>query len=109
MSGRNELDDEFTRLSTPLGPYDTEDKAYEDARASWYDRDRAVNRPAGGNPMDAARGQAYEALLNECASAGIELGKYDRAVLVWLADMEIGTAQVVLGLLRRARLAGENI
>jgi hypothetical protein len=46
------------------------------------------------------------ALIVTAATAGVELGDFDRQVLSWLAKWEPSTVQVVIGLITRAHAAG---
>lgn len=75
------------------GPYETERKALADA-AEVYDA------------MRSKRGQVHVlnlAVLEEaCTAAKVELGEYDRSVIVWLAGFEPQQTQVVAELIRRA-------
>jgi len=48
----------------------------------------------------------HRLLEDTCLAAGVQLGAYDHAILLWLADWEPSTAAVVASLIRRAHLAG---
>lgn len=44
----------------------------------------------------------HKMLISACASAGAELGAYDRRVLLWLATWEPQACAVIAGLIGRA-------
>jgi hypothetical protein len=57
--------------------------------------------PSGGFVLPAERAWYIEAALG-----GIELGRYDRRIVDWLAQWDDYTARLVVSLLVRARRAG---
>lgn len=57
--------------------------------------------PGGGFVPEADRRAYIEAAL-----AGVELGRYDRRIIAWLAQWDDYTARLVVSLLVRARRAG---
>ncbi len=57
--------------------------------------------PRGGFVVEAERRWYIEAALG-----GIELGRYDRRIIAWLAQWDDYTARLLVSLLVRARRAG---
>jgi hypothetical protein len=57
--------------------------------------------PPGGYVPEADRRRYIEAALS-----GVELGRYDRRIITWLAQWDDYTARLVVSLLVRARRAG---
>ena len=70
---------------------------------------RAIFDAADRDPRDAAlRHHAHAMLISACVSAGVELGGYDRRILLWLAGFEPQACAVVAGLIGRAHDAGSE-
>ncbi len=44
----------------------------------------------------------HRLLEDACGAAGVDLGAYDQAILLWLAGFEPSTCAVVAGLIARA-------
>lgn len=74
------------------GPYWTREQAASD-----------INGP-DGSPDRARRLAALTAAIN---TAGVSAGAFDCDVIAWLAGWEPETVQVVIGLIERARAAGD--
>jgi hypothetical protein len=86
--------------ATVHGPYDTSGDALRDA-AHVYDASRRQERRG-------TMGQVAEGLLLAAlASAGVQLGQYEREIAGWLAGYEPETVLVVIGWIERAR-AGQG-
>lgn len=66
----------------------------------------AALRGAGQRRHRSVQGVRLRHLMDACRESGVELGALDRQVLTWLAGWEDHTAQVVIGLIRRAHAAG---
>ncbi len=49
---------------------------------------------------------SHEMLISACVAASVELGAYDRRILLWLAGWEPETCVVVAGVITRAHEAG---
>lgn len=84
------------------GPYESVIETLSEA-LPWEIRalhDSGRVRPS--DPDRLVRGTQLAHLEDACASAGVELGAYDRSILEWLAGYEPSTVQVVIGLIRRA-------
>ena len=89
------------RRSVVPGPYEDERTAYRDFQTAHPERFAdAVRRPGGGWQRI-----QYEALLDACQAARVPLGAWDVRVLVWLAQWEPETVQVVIGLVLRANVS----
>src|SRR6266568_3723268 len=58
------------------------------------------------SPTEAMRDGNHRLLEDACRAAGVELGKWDERILVWLAKWEPSTVAVVAGLIARAHEAG---
>jgi hypothetical protein len=74
------------------GPFETERQARESARHI-YDSPPGTGAWGDGN---------HRMLENACRTAGVELGAYDHAILVWLSGWEPSTVAVITGLITRA-------
>jgi hypothetical protein len=74
------------------GPFETERQAADAARHI-YDSPPGTGAWGAGN---------HKLLEDACTSAGIQLGAYDHAILLWLAGWEPSTCAVVAGLITRA-------
>ena len=86
---------------TVHGPYDTSGEALRDA-AHVYDASRRQERR--GTMSQISEGLLLAAL----ASAGVQLGEFERGIAGWLAGYEPETVLVVIGWIERARSA-ENL
>lgn len=83
------------------GPFETEQQARElPAVQAVYEAYRAD--PGVGRMAPHARRMLDET----CAAAGVELGAYDRRILLWLSGWEPQTCAVLAGLISRAHDAG---
>ena len=82
----------------PLGPFETGREAREvPAVRTIYAATRASNRRG-------VMGERNHQLLEEaCTAAGVELGAYDRRILLWMAGWEPETCAVVAGWVSRGR------
>ena len=58
------------------------------------------------SPAEAWQDGMHRLLEDVCGAAEIELGRFDHAILVWLAGWEPSTVAVVAGLIARARPPG---
>lgn len=84
-----------------FGPYDLESAAAAEPLP------RATVRLYRTHGVGAAGDTVEEYLLDVLRSLGVELGVYDRRILVWIANRcEPVVAQVFLGLITRAYVAG---
>jgi hypothetical protein len=63
-------------------------------------------RTKSGDPDRLVRGTIEQHLLDACADSHVELGTYDRRILAWLSNADYSTAQVIIGLIRRAHASG---
>jgi hypothetical protein len=77
-----------------IGPFESERAAAAAARHIY-----------GLPPGTGAWGAAAHKMLED-ACAGIDLGAYDHAIILWLAGWEPSTVAVIAGLITRARQAG---
>jgi hypothetical protein len=88
------------------GPYETE----REARLARMPIAVAELHDAGlvdaGDPGRLTRNTVLAHLEAACEAARLDLGAYEHRVLEWLAGGETNTAQVVIGLIRRAHAAG---
>lgn len=89
----------------PLGPFETEQEALgSPAVRAIYDAMRA----APGSGVMAGRG--HRLLEKACEAADVEVGAYDRRILVWLAGFEPQACAVIAGLIARGgHLAGREV
>jgi hypothetical protein len=83
------------------GPFETEREARElpavqDIYAA-FRADPGVGRMAP---------HAHKMLIGACEAAGVELGAFDRRILLWLSGWEPQTCAVIAGLISRAHDAG---
>lgn len=83
----------------PFGPYENERQALAEPMP------QAVRNI---QDADTIRDTITGHLLRACDQAGIDLGAYDHRTLIWLADGETSTAQVLIGLISRAYAAGQE-
>ena len=86
-----------------IGPIETEREALglpavRDIFAA-FDRDPGVGKMAP---------HTHKMLISACVAAGVELGDYDRRILLWLAGFEPQACAVVAGLIGRAHDAGSE-
>ena len=72
------------------GPYDTEREA------------AAAVRHITGRPAEAWGPGLHKELEDACTAAGVTLGSYDQAILLWLAGWEPSTVAVIAGIITRA-------
>jgi hypothetical protein len=89
-----------------VGPYETE----EQALAEPMPREVAALHDAGlvrtGDPDRLVRNAVWRHLAGSCEAAGVVLGTFDRRTLDWLCGWEPSTAQVLIGVVTRAHVAG---
>jgi hypothetical protein len=88
-----------------IGPYETERDTRQEPMPQQVRALRADHHH-DRSMWQVVRDTVERHLLDACASAGVDLGDYDRRIITWLAEGEIATAQVVIGLITRARAAG---
>ncbi len=74
------------------GPFETEREARDTARHI-YDSPPGTGAWGTGN---------HRLLEDACLAAGVELGAYDHAILLWLAGFEPSNCAVIAGLIARA-------
>lgn len=79
------------------GPFDTEREA------------AAAVRHITTSPAEAWQDGMHRLLEDACLAAEVELGRFDHAILVWLAGWEPSTVAVVAGLIARARPPGARV
>ena len=87
------MDDHSSHPGSPhatAGPYQTEREA------------AAAVRHITASPAEAWGPGLHKVLEDACTAAGVELGAYDHAILLWLAGWEPSTVAVVAGLIARA-------
>jgi hypothetical protein len=72
------------------GPFETEYEA------------RASVEHILGSPTEAMTDGNHRLLEDACRATGVELGRWDERILLWLAGWEPSTVAVVAGLIRRA-------
>jgi hypothetical protein len=88
----NSTDQKITKRAWAPGPFETEREARNTVR-------HITDSPPGTG----AWGHGNHRLLEDaCRAAGVELGAYDHAILLWLAGWEPSTVAVVAGLIARA-------
>jgi hypothetical protein len=79
------------------GPFETEREARElpavQAIYAAFRADPGVGRMAP---------DTHKMLIGACVAAGVELGAYDRRILLWLSGWEPQTCAVIAGLISRA-------
>lgn len=80
------------------GPFESQRQGADSVRRI-YDAMHASTRRGAGT------GQCHKVLDAACTAAGIELGAYDRRILMWLAGWEAEMCAVVAGLITRASQA----
>ncbi|GGK89456.1 hypothetical protein [Mangrovihabitans endophyticus] len=90
----------------PAGPYRCERDAAAAAMPRAVRALHDAGRVRAGDPERLVRDTIAGHLLHACEDTGMELGDYDRRVLVWLSRGEPATAQVLIGLISRAYQAG---
>jgi hypothetical protein len=73
------------------GPFETEHEA------------RAAVEHILSSPAEAMTDGNLRLLEGACRAAGVELGKWDHRIVVWLAGFEPAAVAVVAGLILRAR------
>jgi hypothetical protein len=76
---------------TGAGPFGTEREA------------AAAVQHITGSQAGTWRDGCLALLEDACRAAGVELGAYDHAILLWLAEREPSAVAVVAGLITRAR------
>jgi hypothetical protein len=88
------------------GPYQSEWQVRDEPMPLEVAALHDAGRVRSGDPDHVVRDVVIRHLVQACAAAGVELGDYDRRVLVWLAGLQPETAQVVIGWIGRAYAAG---
>lgn len=91
---------------TSFGPYDDERQALAEPMPRAVRALHDAGRVQSGDPDRLVRDTICGHLVHACENTGMELGDYDRRVLVWLSRGETSTAQVLIGLISRAYEAG---
>jgi len=87
----------------PEGPFETE----EDART--HPAVRAIYEASASSSRRGVMDEGNRRLLEEaCSAAGVELGHYDRRILLWLASYEPQMCAVVAAMITRAHQAGQQ-
>ena len=85
------------------GPFESEREARElpavQAIYRAFRADPGVGRMAPHN---------HKMLIGACVAASVELGAYDRRILLWLSGWEPETCAVIAGLITRAHDAAGN-
>ncbi len=85
------------------GPFETERQARElpavQAVYDAFDRDPGVGKMAP---------HSHKMLIGACVAASVELGAYDRRIILWLSGWEPQTCAVIAGLITRAHKAGRS-
>lgn len=89
-----------------FGPYDTESDVCTEPMPRELRALHKAGRIRSGDPDHVARDAVLRHLLAACEESGVALGAFDRRILAWLAGGEDSVAQVVIGLIRRAHVAG---
>lgn len=89
-----------------FGPYETEQQAWAEPMPRELRALHDDDLIRSGDPDHVARDAVLRHLLAACDESGVELGVFDHRILAWLADGEDSSAQVVIGLIRRAYAAG---
>jgi hypothetical protein len=85
-----------------IPPLETEQQARElTAVRAVYD---AFARDPGPGKMAP---RTHKMLISACVAAGVELGDYDRRVILWLSQWEPQACAVVAGLIGRAHADGD--
>ncbi len=93
----------------PTGPYENERQALAEPMPRELSHLHHMNQIRSGDPDRVARDAVLRHLHAACDESGVDLGAYDMRVLDWLAAVENATAQVVIGLIRRAYAAGRAV
>jgi hypothetical protein len=78
------------------GPYETEREALDDVRDIYEEARMSTERGT-------LQRLSTQRLTDACKAAGVELGEYDRHTVRWLVGFEPQQAQVIVGIVRRAR------
>lgn len=91
-----------------FGPYETEQQTWAEPMPRELRDLHDADRIRSGDPDHVARDAVLRHLLAACAESDVELGAFDHRILTWLAGGEDSTAQVVIGLIRRAHAAGRE-
>ena len=93
-------------MAGPYGPYERETDTYSEPMPAAVKALHDADRVRTGDPEHLVRDTVMEHLAAACAAAGVELGDYDRRVLLWLAGWESQVVQVLIGMVTRAHAAG---
>jgi hypothetical protein len=88
------------------GPYACEEETLREPMPQAVRYLHDSGRTTSGDPDRLVRGTVERHLLDACADSHVELGEYDRRILAWLSDTDYSSAQVIIGLIRRAHAAG---
>jgi hypothetical protein len=97
LRGSDEVDvppGKDVRALAGVGPYETSDQAAGAVRDVYEAMRLGVRGTMGRANLDR--------LTSACATAGVELGAYDRRIVEWLAGWEPETVAVIAGLILRA-------
>jgi hypothetical protein len=88
-----------------FGPYENERQTSTEPMPQAVRTLHDAGRVKSGDPDRVVRDTILGHLLHACEDTGMDLGAYDRRVIVWLSGGEVSTAQVVIGLISRAYAA----
>lgn len=88
------------------GPYDLEEQTYVEPMPTAVTALHDSGRVRSGDPDRLVRDTQARALLAAVLDAGVEIGEFDRRILVWLAGWEPSTVQVLIGIISRAGARG---
>lgn len=91
-----------------MGPYNTLQGIYAEAMPREVRWLHDTNQVRSGDPDRLVRDTILGHMLVACEESGVQLGDQDRRTLSGFAGMEPHTAQVVIGLIRRAYAAGDE-
>lgn len=94
--------------SRTFGPYENERQAMAEPMPQAVRALHDAGQVKSGDPDHLVRDTIAGHLLRACDDAGVDLGAYDRRVLVGLAIDETSTCQVLIGLITRAYAAGRE-
>lgn len=89
-----------------FGPYENERQTYTEPMPQAVRQLHDTGQVRSGDPDRIVRDTVAGHLLRACDDAGVDLGAYDRRVLLSLSVGEKSTAQVLIGLISRAYAAG---
>ena len=91
------------------GPYQTETDTYSEPMPTATSELHAARRVRPGDPEHLVRDTIMRHVSDVCVEVGVDLGEFDRRKLAWLAEVDPGAVQVVIGLITRAHEAGRAV